>query len=428
MRELEIYIEINGDSVYVGDITGNSSDDACFSYSDSYLSNLENRPISISLPFLKKTFDPIATKNFFEGLLPEGFTRKCVAEWMQTDENDYLSILLGLGQECLGAIKVLDKNHRETESAYKKLTHEEVQKLAKEGATESAEIVTKSHLSLTGASGKVGLYYDGHNWYLPMGNAPSTHIVKQSHIRLKRIVANELLCLLTAKKLGIDVPYNFIVNLGTYEDNDILFATERYDRKITPQSNTLNGMPVPYRLHQEDFSQALGISSSDKYEKNNAGYMRDIFELIRNYSSDPISDQSKLWDICVFNYLIGNTDNHIKNLSLIYSENLKTVRLAPAYDIISTIVYPSSSDDMSMSIDGVYNIHEISREAFEKEAKNVGLGSKLAMKKYDSMLTRFSEALKSSAEELIQQGIIGVEEIYYTIQARIRFILMNSMK
>lgn len=53
-------------------------------------------------------------------------------------------------------------------------------------------------MSQTGASGKVGLYYDEEKWYLPIGEAPSTHIVKQSHVRLKRIVANEQLCLLTA--------------------------------------------------------------------------------------------------------------------------------------------------------------------------------------------------------------------------------------
>lgn len=49
-------------------------------------------------------------------------------------------------------------------------------------------------MSLTGASGKVGLYYDSMNneWYLPGVNAPSTHIVKQSHVRLDGIVTNIL--------------------------------------------------------------------------------------------------------------------------------------------------------------------------------------------------------------------------------------------
>ena len=57
--------------------------------------------------------------------------------------------------------------------------------LAKEGATESAQMVVESHVSLAGASGKVGLYREpnGGGWFLPTGTAPSTHIVKQGHVR-----------------------------------------------------------------------------------------------------------------------------------------------------------------------------------------------------------------------------------------------------
>ena len=49
--------------------------------------------------------------------------------------------------------------------------------------------------------------------------------------------------------------------------------------------------------------------------------------MIRNYSANPMEDQIKLWDITVYNYLIGNTDNHIKNLSLLYSKDLKACLL-----------------------------------------------------------------------------------------------------
>ena len=151
------------------------------------------------------------------------------------------------------------------------MSAEEVKRLAQEGATESAELVTKAHLSLTGASGKVGLYYDNEKdeWYLPYGDAPSTHIVKQSHVRLKNIVANEQLCLLTAKKLGIEVPESFIVKTTGIDSEDVLFATKRYDRKISVNNKKINGLTIPYRLHQEDFAQALGIASSEKYETNN---------------------------------------------------------------------------------------------------------------------------------------------------------------
>lgn len=418
MRKLLIQIELNGENVYVGDIVGNDSKDACFTYAESYVNAPEHRSISISLPLMKRTFDAQATRNFFEGLLPEGFTRRCVAEWMHAEENDYLSILAGLGQECLGAIKVIDESIAEIKPEYRKLTNDEVKKLAKEGAAESAELVTKSHLSLTGASGKVGLYYDGKYWFLPVGEAPSTHIVKQSHIRLKRIVWNEQLCLLTAKKLGIEVPDSFIIHLGSAEDEDVLFATKRYDRKMNDNCRRLDGMPVPYRLHQEDFSQALGISSAEKYEKNNSGYLRKMFEVLRNYSVDPITDQMKLWDICVFNYLIGNTDNHIKNLSLIYSEDLKSIRLAPAYDIVSTMVYESSTEDMALSIGGTYCIRDITRESFEKEARNVGLGNKMAMKRFDTMVEKFPDALRSAANELSRQGFDEIEELCELILKR----------
>lgn len=170
------------------------------------------------------------------------------------------------------------------------------------------------HLSLTGASGKVGLYYDaaGKQWYLPKGTAPSTHIVKQSHVRLDGIVTNEQLSMMTAAKCGIDVPESFIIDLGNGDDKEVLYATRRYDRIFDGAVDTIEGLPRPLRLHQEDFSQALGISSANKYEKGHEGYMRMMFDLLRQYSANPIEDQQKLWDRIVFCYLLGNTDAHIR--------------------------------------------------------------------------------------------------------------------
>lgn len=44
-------------------------------------------------------------------------------------------------------------------------------------------------------------------------------------------MTNEQLCLLTAQKLGIEIPEGFIINWGSSDDEDILFATKRYDGK-----------------------------------------------------------------------------------------------------------------------------------------------------------------------------------------------------
>jgi len=62
----------------------------------------------------KEPFRAAQTKTFFEGLLPEGFTRRTVAQWLHVAEEDYLSILHG--QECLGALCITEEG--EVSEAY----------------------------------------------------------------------------------------------------------------------------------------------------------------------------------------------------------------------------------------------------------------------------------------------------------------------
>ena len=42
------------------------------------------------------------------------------------------------------------------------------------------------------------------------------------------------------------------------------------------------------------------------------------------------------------------------NLSLLYSQDLKGVRLATAYDVVSTAIYESSTKEMALSIGGIH--------------------------------------------------------------------------
>jgi len=86
MRILNIQIEQNGAMVPVGLIRGNDPGDACFEYFPEYLSRSDPAALSISLPLQREPFPPSQTASFFEGLLPEGFTRRSVAQWMHADE------------------------------------------------------------------------------------------------------------------------------------------------------------------------------------------------------------------------------------------------------------------------------------------------------------------------------------------------------
>lgn len=412
-RKLDVSIEMDGLQREVGSLTGDSEYSARFCYSEDYLNSPFARPISISLPLKEEPFSLEETRGFFEGLLPEGFLRRTVAENNRMDASDYLTLLDILGSECLGAIQIKGADYEAVEPRYKEFDPDTLFALSTEGATRSADLVVKAHLSLTGASGKVGAYLGADDrWYLPIGSAPSTHILKQSHIRYDRIVQNEQLAQITAENLGISVPHSEIVR--THEeigDGQVLFASERYDRTLEGSVDTISGLPCPLRLHQEDFGQALGIHSAAKYERPGQMFMKRMFDLLRKYSASPIEDQMKLWDMIVFHYLIGNTDGHVKNFSLLYDRNLKSVKLAPAYDVISTIVYDNHSWEMAIAIAGETVWGKIRRETFVDAAREVGINKKIFMERYDDLDSRFERALRDAADEMTAEGFSEAGDI-----------------
>ena len=415
-----VYIEKEGKPVKVGIMEGTDHNDVIFTYDSAYLESPSAVALSLSLPIEEVTFDPVRTRTFFNGMLPEGFIRHSLADRMHIDENDYVSILRNLGRECIGAVRIAVEDDASSEE-YIPIDQSEIEQLAAEGAAKSTEIVTRTHRSLAGASGKVGLYYDqgSNKWYLPLGTAPSTHIVKQSHVRLAGIVTNERLSMLTASKCGIDTAESFIINTGSATESEVLYATKRYDRIFTEASEKIGTLLRPFRLHQEDFAQAIGIASSNKYEKEEDHYLPMMFELLRDYSADPIVDQQKLWDRVVFNYLIGNTDAHIKNFSLLYSPDMRSIRLAPAYDIVSTAVYESSTREMSMKIGQNINIDEVTEESFEQASSDIGLGRNLAMSRYDLMLDKFEISLREAANELNEEGFATAIDLCEKILGRL---------
>lgn len=136
-----------------------------------------------------------------------------------------------------------------------------------------------------------------------------------------------------------------------------------------------------------------------------------MFDLLRECSADPIADQEKLWDRCVFNFLIGNSDAHLKNFSILYSGNLRTLQLAPAYDILSTAVYENSTRDLSLGIAGKYSIDDIGRKDFEREAAHLGLGGRMAMKRFDHLAESFESALNEAAETLTAEGFNRIQSL-----------------
>jgi serine/threonine-protein kinase HipA len=167
--------------------------------------------------------------------------------------------------------------------------------------------------------------------------------------------------------------------VGRVEDVEYLLV-ERYDRthRRTTEGATLE------RLHQEDFCQALGIVSENKYQKEGGPSLKQCFALLREVSSAPVLDLARLLDAVIFNFLVGNNDAHGKNFSLLYrgaGTTLVETRLAPLYDLVSTRYYPELTRELAMKIGGEYSSDKVSKTNFEQLAEDAGLAKPLVRRR-----------------------------------------------
>ena len=196
------------------------------------------------------------------------------------------------------------------------------------------------------------------------------------------------------------------VDMGEVDGIDYLLI-ERYDRKRTVDGSL-------ERLHQEDFCQALGIVSEHKYQNEGGPSVKQCFQLLRDTSTVPIIDLSSLLDGIVFNFLIGNNDAHGKNFSLLYSDwpaSGSQPRLAPFYDMLSTVVYPELSPKMAMKIGGEYQSARVSLKHFERLAEEAGLGKPMVKRR----VREFAELTIASLP-----GVTGEREAEVSVASLIR--------
>jgi serine/threonine-protein kinase HipA len=210
-----------------------------------------------------------------------------------------------------------------------------------------------------------------------LDGAPSTHILKPAVERFAGVVFNEAYCMKLAAAAGLPVAKTEIRRV---EDVEYLLV-ERYDR--THRQNS-EGVPVLERLHQEDFCQALGIVSENKYQKEGGPSLKQCFALLREVSSAPVLDLARLLDAVIFNYLVGNNDAHGKNFSLLYrglgTASMET-RLAPLYDVVSTRYYPELTRELAMKIGGEYSSDRVTKTNFEQLAEDAGLAKPLVRRR-----------------------------------------------
>ncbi|MGE4291474.1 MAG: type II toxin-antitoxin system HipA family toxin [Desulfovibrio sp.] len=324
--ETYVYLHLAGEFVPAGLLTLHQTNDKVvseFAYGRRYLERENAAPLDpLQLPLIRSEFQTSGVFRAFQDASPDAWGRHLLDraaedEGVVPTEFEYLTVQ---DQENrIGAIAFgpdLD-GPRPTKPSWRpeEISGERVD------FAEMVETVDKilNHEKLSpaqrrffirgssagGAQPKTLVDYDGKKW-----------IAKFSReLELWPTCRIELAAMSLAAKCGIRVPFCRVLDVGGRD----VFLTERFDR-------TEGG-------GREHFLSAMTLIGSDHIERGAYG---DIAMAIRKYGDARFirKDLEELFRRMVFNVLVNNWDDHLRNHGFLYDPGSGHWRLSPAYDIV----------------------------------------------------------------------------------------------
>lgn len=330
-------------------------------------------PLSISMPIAQREHGDEKVRPYLEGLLPDNdwILRRWGAQFHVSARNPF-SLLAHVGEDCAGAVQFCRPDRvaelqTDAQPPVRWLTEAEVAATLQELRTENATgrvAADPGYFSLPGAQPKTALLYQDGRWGVPSGRTPTTHILKPPLGGFEGFAENEHLCLCLAGALGLPAARSEVMRFG----DEVAIVVERYDRIEVD-----GGIA---RVHQEDFCQALGVPPRIKYEAEGGPGAGAMAAVLREFSSAPDEDLDTLLRALALNWVIGGTDAHAKNFSLLIAA--RQVRLAPLYDVASVLPYPRriplQKANLALRVGGEYRIPRIGRRHWERLGTEIGLG------------------------------------------------------
>ena len=368
----------------------------------TYNKNIQ-KPISLSLPIQEAPFKEKACRAFFGGLLPENPNmRKILAEKYNISINDDFKLLEAIGHDCAGAISFHHPDEPVNEENIYKLsgtvlTNEELKKLIEELPYRP---YMGKRLSLAGAQEKAAICVYDDKFILPDDKVPTTHIIKTALPKYIQSIQNEYICMKAAKKIGLNVAN---VDIKKIDDLEFLLV-ERFDRIIYDCSLNSDPKPAYERILQEDFAQALGVQSRDKYSIT----FKDCLKVL-DQTQAPAVDKNAFIKQVIFNYLIGNTDAHGKNFSIYWF--FDKINLTPAYDLLSSSIY-DCEQRIAMKIGKAKYYNDITEKDWELFAQDLDISSKIVFTELERQKKILPPVLENLAKELDCE--VGYRILNYT--------------
>lgn len=316
-----------------------------FAFEQNYIDDPQRSTLSLSFKGrtggLVTAMRPVSRRvpPFFSNMLPEGHLRSYLARLADVHPDREFFLLAVLGADLPGAVVVAPYESQSQESGAEPTAREA------EGPPKTA-----LRFSLAGVQLKFSAIMESSGGLtIPAGGMGGTWIVKLPSARFVAVPENEFAMLELARRVGITIPANRLVEVNEVEGlpdearavGGKALAVRRFDRTFAGE-----------RIHMEDFAQVFGTYPEDKYERHSYANIASV--LWAEIGDDTIFE---FFRRLVFSVLIGNADMHLKNWSLLYPDRHTPV-LSPSYDFVATLPY-IHGDTLALGFGGSRSLDEV---------------------------------------------------------------------
>ncbi len=365
--------DVNDADVYLNDeivasLTRLPGDEIRFAYnSEAQTPGLSARDRSVSWSLLINGNYPLTTTGgavppFFAGLLPEGVRLGVVTSSTKTSTDDHLTLLLAIGADTIGNVRVLPAGakpparapmfepRRDTDfrAIFQRLT----------GSLDTDPV------GLSGVQPKVSAAM----WSTPANTTLGPAILKLNPpTGYPRLVENEHFFMRMAVDCGLQAARTRLLHDA---DGRSALLVDRFDRT----RNT--------RIPQEDACQVAGVFPASKYRIHTETAITTLADACGRGDGSRPSAILELLRIVVFSWLIGNGDLHGKNLSIFAPQGFW--QPTPAYDLLTTQPYTGWKDPMALSLYGTAD--RLDRSHFVEAATRMGIRERATSRMIDSII------------------------------------------
>ena len=343
---------------HIGVITRLAGDRQLFAFEQDYIDDPQRPTLSLSFKGstggLVTNFRPVGRRVpvFFSNLLPEGHLRDYLAKRADVNPDREFFFLAVLGADLPGALVVEplegDKQSSKPQDARDDDTRDDG-RAGEEPLRFSLAGVQLKFSAVMEASGGLTI---------PAGGLGGSWIVKLPSARFKSVPENEFAMLELARRTGISVPENKLIDVASIKGlpeqahtvEGKALAVKRFDR-----------LPDRTPVHMEDFAQVFGEFPNNKYKFHS--YANIAAVLWAEIGEDAVIEFVRR---LVFSVVIGNADMHLKNWSLLYPDR-RTPALSPGYDFVATLPY-IPNDTLALSFGDSRSLSEITPEQMRRFA------------------------------------------------------------